>query len=171
MPHLWDTDHDARGLLQLVWTKSHLTIQQHEVEFGKANHWAWTANDAADRICKHKSAGVFSHQQAQHTAAIDSATSSLCAWLGQRCVHILVHDKVPKATDCKFEAAPVKRDHVKQSGPNKRQKLLAATGICDPSIGHSWVISSNADPLHKSTLNFIPLNPPHQTRAPNPNPS
>ena len=74
------------------------------MESGESSFWAWAANEAADEVCMAKSASVFIHAQAKKTADIDAVTYALCSMPGKRCAHMLVHDKVTKKDECKFQA-------------------------------------------------------------------
>ena len=98
----------------------------------------------ADLACSRKSAEVFSHQQAHRTDYIDQAARAKFSLLGQRCAHILAHDPVPRFKEAKFEAAPVAGRKAKPSGPNKRQRLLAATQGANAHTGHNWVVTTAA---------------------------
>ena len=146
-PDIWTTSEEERELLQLSWTKGHLTRQEHTSRFGHSYAWAWFANDEADRLSGQRSKEVFSYEQAERTDAIDRAAKSRAAWLGKRCSHILQTDSVPKRSEVKFEAAPVKNRPVRKQEFNKRHALLAATQQRDPTTGHLWSISSFAKNL------------------------
>ena len=87
-------------------------------------------------------AEVFSHQQAHRTDCIDQAARAKFSLLGQRCARILARFK-----EAKFEAAPVAGREAKPSGPNKRQRLLAATQGANAHTGHNWVVTSAAKNL------------------------
>ena len=121
LPQVWSTSLAQRELLQLSWTKGHLDAAQHCQRFGLENWWMWATNLEADVACSRKSAEVFSHQQAH-----------------QRCAHILASDTVPRFKEAKFEATPVAGRQAKPSGPNKRQRLLAATQGMNAHTGHNW---------------------------------
>ena len=101
-PDIWTTSEEDRELLQLSWTKGHLTKQEHAVKFGHDHTWAWLANNEADRLSGHRSEEVFSYEQAERTDAIDRAAKGRAAWLGKRCSHILKNDPVPKRSEVKF---------------------------------------------------------------------
>ena len=60
---------------------------------------------------------------------------------------MLVSDQIPKTKDLKLEAAPVVRSQVKKQGPNKRQRLIAATQIENPATGHKWAVTASAKNL------------------------
>ena len=135
LPQVWSTSSAQRELLQLSWTKGHLDATQHCQRFGLENWWMWATNLEADLACSRKSAEVFSHQQANRTACIDQAARAKFFLLGQRCAHILAHDPVPRFKEAKFEAAPVAGRQAKPSGPNKRQRLLAASQGATKSTG------------------------------------
>ena len=94
-----------------------------------------------------KSAEVFSHQQAHRTDGIDQAAREIFSLLGQRCAHILASDPVPRFKEAKFEATPVAGRQAKPSGPNKRQRLLAATQGMNAHTGHNWVVTAAAKNL------------------------
>ena len=143
LPQVWSTSSAQRELLQLSWTKGHLDATQHCQRFGLEN---WYQLEA-DLACSRKSAEVFSHQQAHRTYCIDQAARAKFSLLGQRCAHILAHDPVPRFKEAKFEAAPVAGRKAKPSGPNKRQRLLAATQGANAHTGHNWVVTSAAKNL------------------------
>ena len=147
MPELWSTPQEKRCLLQITWTKGHLSQEQHEQKFGPAQAWAWAANLEADQVCGARSQEVFSYAQATATDNIDRATRATCSWLGKRCSHMLAHDPVPRAKDLKFEAVPVAKKKVQKVGLNKRQQLVAATESDNPNTGHNWVITAKAKNL------------------------
>ena len=147
MPGLWSTPQEKRSLLQVTWTKGHLTAEQHSQRFGPSQAWAWTADLAADKECGARSHSVFSFTQAAVTENIDRAARATCSWLGKRCAHMLAHDPVPRAKELKFEAVPVVNKKVQKQGLNKRQQLLAATELVNPSTGHSWVVTANSKNL------------------------
>ena len=147
MPGLWSTPQEKRALLQVTWTKGHLTEEQHALRFGPSQNWAWAANLEADQECGARSQSVFSFDQATATDNIDRAARATCSWLGKRCAHMLAHDPVPRAKDLKFEATPVVKKTVQKQGLNKRQQLLAATESVNPTTGHKWVITANSKNL------------------------
>ena len=147
MPGLWSTPQEKRSLLQVTWTKGHLSVEQHGQRFGPAQEWAWAANLEADQVCGSRSQRVFSYTQAATTDNIDRATRATCSWLGKRCAHMLAHDPVPRAKDLKFEAVPVAKKKVQKQGLNKRQQLIAATEAVNPATGHQWVITAKAKNL------------------------
>ena len=147
MPGLWSTPQEKRSLLQVTWTKGHLTAEQHSQRFGPSQAWAWIANLEADKECGARSQSVFSYSQAAVTENIDRAARATCSWLGKRCAHMLAHDPVPRAKELKFEAVPVAKKRAQKQGLNKRQQLLAATESVNPSTGHSWVVTANAKNL------------------------
>ena len=147
MPGLWSTPQEKRSLLQVTWTKGHLSEEQHGQKFGPAQAWAWAANLEADQVYGNRSQQVFSYAQAATTDYIDRATRATCSWLGKRCSHMLAHDPVPRAKDLKFEAVPVAKKKVQKQGLNKRQQLLAAAEAGNPATGHQWVITANAKNL------------------------
>ena len=147
MPGLWSTPQEKRSLLQVTWTKGHLTAEQHSQRFGPSQAWAWTANLEADKECGARSQSVFSYSQAAVAENIDRAARATCSWLGKRCAHMLAHDPVPRAKELKFEAVPVVNKKVQKQGLNKRQQLLAATELVNPSTGHSWVVTANSKNL------------------------
>ena len=147
MPGLWSTPQEKRSLLQVTWTKGHLSEEQHEQKYGPAQAWAWAANLEADQVCGARSQEVFSYAQATATDNIDRAARATCSWLGKRCSHMLAHDPVPRAKDLKFEAVPVAKKKVQKPGLNKRQQLLAATESVNPNTGHNWVITAKSKNL------------------------
>ena len=101
----------------------------------------------ADKECGARSQSVFSYSQAAVTENIDRAARATCSWLGKRCAHMLAHDPVPRAKELKFEAVPVAKKKAQKQGLNKRQQLLAATELVNPSTGHSWVVTANSKNL------------------------
>ena len=107
----------------------------------------WATNLEADMACSRKSAEVFSHQQANRTDCIDQAAREKFSLLGQKCAHILASDPVPRFKEAKFEATPVAGRQAKPSGPNKRQRLLAATQGMNAHTGHNWVVTAAAKNL------------------------
>ena len=147
MPELWSTPQAKRSLLEVTWTKSHLSEDQHGQRFGPAFAWAWAANLEADQVCGARSLEVFSFEQARITDNIDRAARATCRWLGRRCSHMLAHDPVPRAKDLKFEAVPVAKKKTQKPGLNKRQQLLAATEAINPNTGHKWVVTAKAKNL------------------------
>ena len=146
-PDIWTTSDEDRELLQLSWTKGHLTKQEHTQKFGQDYVWAWFANTEADRCSGQRSEEVFSYEQAQRTDAVDRAAKGRAAWLGRRCSHILKTDPVPKRSELKFEAVPVKNRPVRKQDYNKRHAMLAATQQRDPATGHQWAVASSAKNL------------------------
>ena len=144
---MWSTPQEKRCLLQITWTKGHLSEDQHEQKFGPAQAWTWAANLEADQVCGARSQEVFSYAQATATDNIDRATRATCSWLGKRCSHMLAHDPVPRVKDLKFEAVPVAKKNVQKVGLNKRQQLVAATESFNPNTGHRWVITAKAKNL------------------------
>ena len=54
---------------------------------------------------------------------------------------------VPRIKETKFEAAPVAGRKAKPTGPNKRQRLLAATQGANAHTGHNWVVTTAAQNL------------------------
>ena len=142
LPQVWSTSLAQRELLQLSWTKGHLDAAQHCQRFGLENWWMWATNLEADMACSRKSAEVFSRQQAHRTDCIDQAAREKFSHLGQRCAHILASDPVPRFKEAKFEATPVAGRQAKPSGPNKRQRLLAATQGMNAHTGHNWVVTA-----------------------------
>ena len=147
MPELWSTPQAKRSLLEVTWTKSHLSEDQHVQRFGPGLAWAWAANLDADQMCGARSLEAFSFEQAGITDNIDRAARATCSWLGRRCSHILAHDPVPRAKDLKFEAVPVAKKKTQKPGLNKRQQLLAATESINPNTGHKWVVTAKAKNL------------------------
>ena len=147
MPGLWSTPQEKRSLLQVTWTKGHLSEEQHEQKFRPAQAWAWAANLEADQVCGARSQEVFSYAQAAATDNIDRAARATCSWLGKRCSHMLAHDPVPRAKDLKFEAVPVAKKKVQKPGLNKRQQLMAVTESVNPNTGHKWVITAKSKNL------------------------
>ena len=147
MPELWSTPRAKRDFLEVTWTKSHLSEDQHEQRFGANFAWAWAANKEADQACGDRSLEVFSYEQATVTDNIDRAARATCSWLGRRCSHMLAHDPVPKTKNLKFEAVPVAKKKVQKPGLNKRQQLLAATESFNPITGHKWVVTAKAKNL------------------------
>ena len=107
----------------------------------------WATNLEADMARSRKSAEVFSRQQAHRTDCIDQAAREKFSHLGQRCAHILASDPVPRFKEAKFEATPVAGRQAKPSGPNKRQRLLAATQGMNAHTGHNWVVTTAAKNL------------------------
>ena len=147
LPQVWSTSLAQRELLQVSWTKGHLDAAQHCQRFGLENWWMWATNLEADMACSRKSAEVFSHQQANRTDCIDQAAREKFSLLGQRCADILASDPVPRLKEAKFEATPVAGRQAKPSGPNKRQRLLAATQGMNAHTGHNWVVTAAAKTL------------------------
>ena len=147
LPQVWSTSLAQRELLQLSWTKGHLDAAQHCQRFGLENWWMWATNLEADMACSRKSAEVFSHQQAHRTDCSDQAAREKFSYLGKRCAHILASDPVPRFKEAKFEATPVAGRQAKPSGPNKRQRLLAATQGMNAHTGHNWVVTAAAKNL------------------------
>ena len=146
-PAIWTAPQERRDLLQVSWTKGHLSLDQHSQRFGSNMAWTWAANLEADRECSSRSLEAFSADAAVRTDSIDAAARAKCRWLGGRCAYILAHDPIPKVKDLKFEPVPVANKSVKIQGPNKRQQLLAASAAEHPLTGHKWVITTNAKNL------------------------
>ena len=146
-PAIWTAPLDRRALLQVSWTKGHLSLNQHSQRFGSNMAWTWAANLEADRECSLRSLEAFSAEAAARTDSIDAVARAKCRWLGGRCAFILAHDPVPKVKDLKFEPVPVANKSVKKQGPNKRQLLLAASAAENPITGHKWVITTSAKNL------------------------
>ena len=136
-PAIWTASQERRDLLQVSWTKGHLSLDQHSQRFGSNMAWTWAANLEADRECSSRSLEAFS-ADAVRTDSIDAAARAKCRWLGGRCAYILAHDPIPKVKDLKFEPVPVANKSVKIQGPNKRQQLLAASAAEHPLTGHKW---------------------------------
>ena len=47
-PAIWTAPLDRRALLQVSWTKGHLSLNQHSQRFGSNMAWTWAANLEAD---------------------------------------------------------------------------------------------------------------------------
>ena len=130
---VWSMSLEQRELLQLSWTKGHLDAAQHCQKFGLENWWMWATNLEADMACSRKAHG---------TDCIDQAAREKFSHLGQRCAQTLASDPVPRFKEAKFEATPVAGRQAKPSGPNKRQRLLAATQGMNAHTGHNWVVTA-----------------------------
>eukprot|EP00439_Symbiodinium_sp_Y106_P006497 s11491_g1.t1 len=134
-PAIWTAPQERRDLLQVSWTKGHLSLD------GSNMAWTWAANLEADRECSSRSLEAFSADAAARTDSIDAAARAKCRWLGGRCAYILAHDPIPKVKDLKFEPVPVANKSVKKQGPNKRQQLLAALAAENPLTGHKSTLA------------------------------
>ncbi|CAE7388393.1 unnamed protein product, partial [Symbiodinium microadriaticum] len=180
-PDIWTTSEEDRELLQLSWTKGHLTKQEHAVKFGHDHTWAWLANNEADRLSGHRSEEVFSYEQAERTDAIDRAAKGRAAWLGKRCSHILKNDPVPKRSeDCGLYAQqtdPV--DTVKfvlqhpcrgrAAAPGLRPKGVwqeSAKELAEPALaeGKGKPRRSNDEKVHAKEVNATRPPPPKAKR-------
>ena len=136
LPQVWSTSLTQRELLQLSWTKGYFDATQHCHRFGLENWWMWatTTWPAAERAqkCFRTSKPiapiVSTRPPEQNFPARDVRTSLLTTRsLGSKKL---------------FEAAPVVGRKATLTGPNKRQRLLAATQGANAHTGHNWVVTT-----------------------------
>ena len=144
-PQIWESQASQRARLQVTWTKGHLNEEQHAKRFGVSCNWAWAANLLADDICGKLSACLFSQEQAALTDTCDKVATAVSTWLGKRCAHLLATAKPTKGPkDHPFQELPNKNPSPpKAVGPNKKQRMLAASAVQDPHTGHTWKVTSH----------------------------
>ena len=71
-----------------IWTKSHLSRQEHAKKFGPSLWWAWFLNDMADSICGSRSQEMTNPTHVEEVAAIDKEAKARISFLGKRCARI-----------------------------------------------------------------------------------
>ena len=139
MPGLWSTPREKRSLLQVTWTKGHLSEEQHGQKFGPAQSWAWAANLEADQVCGAQSQAVFSYAQAIATDNIDRASRATVAGWGKdarTCLHMTrSHErKISNSRQCRWPkrrciSLALTRGSSLLPPPNLLTRLLGTIGL------------------------------------------
>ena len=144
LPQVWSTSLAQRELLQLSWTKGHLDAAQHCQRF--LDWRTGGCGPPTSRRIWHAAARALKSSRTSKPIALTVLTRlperNFLFW-----AHILASDPVPRFKEAKFEATPVAGRQAKPSGPNKRQRLLAATQGMNAHTGHNWVVTAAAKNL------------------------
>ena len=142
-PSIWTTDQADRDRLKPVWTKGHLTKEEHATKHGAGFSWAWEANRHADWLCGQKANEILSQEHVAKVKQIDSIAREVSTFLGKRAEFLLANCPLPSANEVKFERKTrAKGETLPKKGPNKKQILLLAVKEANPQTMHNWKVSS-----------------------------